>query len=187
MNAGVITPLRVLRLVLAGVVCVGATGCRHKPAPLVIPAPSPVAVSNPPVPANPAQLPTESAGKVPLASVPAVPGEPAKKVKKKAVPAAPVEMASATAPPPPPPVELGSLTVGGDQATMNRKQAADLLAANEKRLAGLSAEVKSKQKSQVGWVQSFQRDAMKALNNGDAGAAVTLATKAKVLLDELTK
>jgi hypothetical protein len=173
-----------VRLILAGVVCIGAVGCRHKAAPLVIPAPTPVAVTNPP--ANPAQLPTESAGKVPLASVPAVPGEPAKVVRKKAAPAPPVEVAVAT-PPPPPPMELGSLTTAGSDSEKNRKEAADLLAANDKRLAGLSADFKAREKDQVVRVQSFQTDGMKALNSGDSEAAITLATKAKVLLDEITK
>jgi len=172
---------RSLRLALAAALCAGASGCQHQTrlAP-VIPPPTPVQVASAPVPANAPQLPTESAGQPPLAAAPAVPAAPAPKKKKKP---APVEVAAAT-PPPAPPVPVGSLTAEGDQS---RQKAADLLAANDKRLAGLSAELKNKQKDQIARVASFQVDARKALQGGDINAAMTLATKAKVLLDELTQ
>jgi hypothetical protein len=179
---------RLARVMLAGMVCVGAAGCRHKvtPAP-VIPPPTPVVVATPPVPSTPAQLPTETAGTAPLGTVPVVPGKPAKKVAKKVAPApAPVEVAAAT-PPPPPPIEIGTLTAAGSDTGANRKSASELLAANEKRLVGLSASVKDKQKDQVGRVRSFQAEGIKALRDGDSDAAMNLATKAKVLLDEMVK
>ena len=175
---------RLLKPALAIVLCAGASGCHHqvKPAP-VIPPPTPIQVASTPVPATPPQLPTESAGQPPLAAAPAVPAAPAPKKKKKP---APVEVAAAT-PPPAPPVPVGSLTAEGDESKQNRQKAADLIAANDKRLAGLSADLKKQQKDQIMRVASFQVDARKALQGGDINAAMTLATKAKVLLDELTQ
>ena len=177
---------RLLKPALAIVLCAGASGCHHqvKPAP-VIPPPTPIQVASTPVPATPPQLPTESAGQPPLPTAPAAPVAPAPKKKKKVTPA-PVEVAAATAPPPPP-VPVGSLSAEGDQSAQNRQLVADLLAANDKRFAGLSADLKNKEKDQIARVANFQVDARKALDGGDTGAAMTLATKAKVLLDEITK
>jgi hypothetical protein len=79
------------------------------------------------------------------------------------------------------------LTAEGNLSTGNRQTASDLLAANDKRLAGLSADLKSREKDQIARVANFQVDARKALDGGDIEAAMTLATKAKVLLDEITK
>jgi hypothetical protein len=176
---------RILRLALATGLCAGASGCHHqvKPAP-VIPPPTPVQVANAPVPATPPQLPTESAGQPPLPTAPALIPAPAPKKKKPAPAPAPVEVATAT---PPPPIPVGSLTAEGDLSTQSRQRAADLLGANDKRLAGLSADLKNREKDQIGRVANFQVDARKALDGGDIEAAMTLATKAKVLLDEISK
>ena len=78
------------------------------------------------------------------------------------------------------------LSAGGASAE-SRKAVYDLIVANDKRIAGLSAGVKEKQKDQIARVRNFQADAQKALEGGDSEGAMTLATKAKVLLDEISR
>ena len=82
---------------------------------------------------------------------------------------------------------IGALTVGGEQTPKAKQEAADLIASNEKRLNALSIETLRSQASLVSKVKTFQRDAQQALASGDAEGARTLATKGKLLLDDMTK
>jgi hypothetical protein len=175
-----------LRLAVVGL-CLLMTGCRHRtPVVPVIPPPAPVAVTNDATPKTPPLLPSETPPPAPMATVPVVPAAPAKKAKKTkptAATAAPNEVATAT----PPSVAIGSLSEDGESISQSRKSVAELIAANAKRLGALSADVKDKEKDQIVRVQNFQADAQKALSSGETEGALTLATKAKVLLDEIAK
>jgi ribosomal protein S20 len=51
----------------------------------------------------------------------------------------------------------------------------------------LPAQKSEEEKSQVSKVKNFLKDAEDALKSGDAEGAKTLATKAKLLLDDLEK
>jgi hypothetical protein len=82
---------------------------------------------------------------------------------------------------------IGALTSGGEANPRSQQEAADMIAANDKRLNALSARVVEEQKSQISKVKNFQRQAQEALSSGDAEGAKTLATKAKLLLDDLSK
>ena len=62
-----------------------------------------------------------------------------------------------------------------------------MIAANEKRLNALSAQIVEEQKAQISKVKTFQRQAQEASRSGDVEGAKTLATKAKLLLDDLSK
>ncbi len=62
-----------------------------------------------------------------------------------------------------------------------------MIAANEKRLNALPSQILDEQKAQISKVKNFQRQAQEALSSGDAEGAKTLATKAKLLLDDLSK
>jgi ribosomal protein S20 len=62
-----------------------------------------------------------------------------------------------------------------------------LIASIEKRLNALSAQQTDEQKAQVSKVKNFLKDSQEALKSGDAEGAKTLATKAKLLLDDLEK
>ena len=79
---------------------------------------------------------------------------------------------------------IGELT-GGDVNPQTRQEAADLIASNDKRLKALSANILKSQRTQVSKIRNFQKQALDALNSGDAEGAKTLATKAKLLLYEL--
>ncbi len=177
----------------ATLVCLSLCGCvfRHK-ATAVIPtaAQTPVPIEKAPepktepviaqVPLTPTPLPTV---KVPIQKV----KKPKKKVVLPAeVPAAPVQVASA-APPPDPGVVIGALTVGGEEVPEKKKEARGMIADLDKRLAGLPPAVLEQQKEGIARVLHFEKEARSALDSGDVEGAVTLVTKAKVLLDDLTK
>ena len=177
-------------MLLAG--CVALAGCRHKPVAVVVPVapPVPVALEKPPEPATPPLL-----ARVPLQAPPTpavkVPPKKVKKPKKKPVvvvpgPVAPVQVASA-GPVPESASVIGALTAGGDAAPGQKQRAIGLIGELDKRLAGLPAEVQEKQREGLVRVRYFEREARTALDAGDGDGAVTLVTKARLLLDDLVK
>jgi hypothetical protein len=82
---------------------------------------------------------------------------------------------------------IGELTAGGDATPQTRQEATELIAANDKRLKALPASKVKAQRSQINKILNFQRQALTALNSGDAEGAKTLATKAKLLLYDLDR
>ena len=181
------------RLLLAMALCLAATGCRHKQPQYVavaLPPLAPVAVDKAP---ESGTMPLVQA--VPAPAVPATDVKLPKKVKKPkkkpVVPAAaaaagPVQVASAGSPVPAANV-VGALSAGEDGSPEKHKQASDLLSSLEKRLRALSASVVDAQKEQLTRVRYFWGQAKAALIAGDADGAMTLATKAKVLLDDVVQ
>ena len=79
------------------------------------------------------------------------------------------------------------MTPGGEANPQTKQEAADLIATSEKRLDALPAPKSEDEKSQESKVRNFLKDAQEALKSGDAEGAKTLATKAKLLLDDLEK
>ena len=177
-----------LQKTLLCLVCAAATGCHHTtkiapPPPL--PPPSTVALVPAPESTNAPQMQT-----VPVTPLPAVPAPVKLKKKKKKIVAAPVvapvEIASVT--PPPAPVNVvGALSAGGVAASEEQQKANESINEVEKRLAGLSVSTQESEKESVTRVKNFVKQANEALRSGDADGALTLATKAKVLLDDLAK
>ncbi len=86
-----------------------------------------------------------------------------------------------------PVVGIGALTVGGDQSPRALQEANELIASNERRLNGISSDAMKAQAELVGKVRNFQKEAQVAMASGDAEGAKTLATKGKLLLDDLDK
>lgn len=84
-------------------------------------------------------------------------------------------------------VAIGDLTAGGAANPQAQQQASDLIYSIERRLNGLPAQTVRRQRSQVNRVRNFWKQAKDALNSGDVEGATTLATKAKLLLDDLEK
>ncbi len=170
----------------------GLAGCRHKPqlAPLP-PVMTPVALEVIPEPDN---LPMVE---VPPVKLPPVPvsteaGKPKRKKKTPKVvappePAPETQVASATTGAPSPDAAVGALTAGGETNPQTKQDAEDLIASIDKRLNALPAQKVEEQKAQVNKVRNFWKDAQDALKSGDAEGAKTLATKAKLLLDDLEK
>ena len=197
------------RLGLSLMLTVAVAGCRHRhPQPVVLPPPTPVALIEVPPPANPPMLeePKAKLPAVPVATSAAKPKRLHKRAAKTAsatatpgAPAAGTQMGAPTQVAKTDPVAapadkaeaqvstIGALTVGGEQSPRALQDAADLIAANERRLTGLNAEVAKAQAALVSKVRNFQKDAQQALSSGDAEGAKTLATKGKLLLDDLDK
>jgi hypothetical protein len=177
----------------AAVLCAGLTlyvsGCHKKiqAAPPLPPIQDPVALLTQPLPDNPPMIepPEVRMPPVPIASAVSHPKRERRRPAAKPAPE-PTQVASAE----PPPAEssaIGALTSGGEANSRSQQEAADMIAANEKRLNTLSAQLVEEQKAQISKVKTFQRQAQEALNSGDVEGAKTLATKAKLLLDDLSK
>jgi ribosomal protein S20 len=170
---------------------VGLGGCRHKTQVVILPAVlTPVALEDIPEPEN---LPMVDVQQTTLPPVPAVasadkPKRERKRPVTKTAPAPePVQVASATPPPSPEETAIGALTAGGEANPQTKQEAADLITSSEKRLNSLPAQKAEDEKAQVSKVKNFLKDAQEALKTGDAEGAKTLATKAKLLLDDLEK
>ena len=99
----------------------------------------------------------------------------------------PVQIAIVAPPPSPEETAIGALTAGGEANPQTKQEAADLITSSEKRLNSLPPQKAEDEKAQVSKVKNFLKDAQEALKTGDAEGAKTLATKAKLLLDDLEK
>jgi hypothetical protein len=82
---------------------------------------------------------------------------------------------------------IGDLTAGGAANPQAQHEAASLIHTIQLRLNGLSPQIARRQRSQVNRVRNFWKQAQEALNSGDVEGATTLATKAKLLLDDLDR
>lgn len=83
-------------------------------------------------------------------------------------------------------VELGQLTAGSDASnTGMRQQAEGLLRGQQQRLIGIPSSVVVLHAQQVEQARLFLRQADEAWKKLDVEGTRTLATKAKVLLDEI--
>jgi ribosomal protein S20 len=143
---------------------------------------------------EPSNLPVVEAPQINLPPVPVASdaGKPRRERKRpvtKPTPAPePVQVASAAAPEPSPEeAAIGALTAGGEANPQTKQEAADLITSSEKRLNALPAQKAEDEKAQVNKVKNFLKDAQEALKSGDAEGAKTLATKAKLLLDDIDK
>jgi hypothetical protein len=169
---------------------VGLSGCTKKP--VVAPLPpvlTPVALENIPEPDDLPMIEFQPLRPAPVAVAKNVGPKQQRRrpAKVETPPEAPVQVASA-----PPAVSaedtaIGSLTAGGETNPQTKQEAEELIASSEKRLNALSAQKAEEEKPQVNKVKNFLKDAQDALKSGDAEGAKTLATKAKLLLDDLEK
>jgi hypothetical protein len=119
--------------------------------------------------------------------------------------AAPSAEKQAPATPPPPPAAtqqasakdpsvlesakspIGELTAGStEDSAETKREAVDLIQSSRKGVQGIKRALSSDETKTLAQINRFLDQAQKALDNGDSDGAYTLATKAKVLLDELT-
>jgi type IV secretory pathway VirB10-like protein len=135
-------------------------------------------VKRPPKPPDTAQAPASPpAG---AASQPAASGTQAP------AQAAPVQQSAAdhvgTASP------IGQLTTG-DSATGEKakRESADLIGETEQGLNSIKRSLSTEEKVTATQIRTFLKQAKQALEDGDTDGAHSLATRAKLLLDELTK
>jgi hypothetical protein len=83
---------------------------------------------------------------------------------------------------------IGQLTTGDSASGERTKhETADLIGATEQGLSTIKRPLSNEEKATAGQIHNYLKQAQQALENGDADGAHLLATKAKVLLDELMK
>jgi len=86
-----------------------------------------------------------------------------------------------------PELTIGMLSPGGEASAQSQQQARDLIGSVDRRVASLPARIANAQKPQVRKVRYYLDQAKQALNTGDADGAANLATKARVMVDELER
>ncbi|HEU4636294.1 MAG TPA: hypothetical protein VFS41_08965 [Edaphobacter sp.] len=172
---------------------IGLTGCRHKPVlpprPAVI---QPVAILQSPEPDPPPMIPPVQADlpPVPMATGIAPRHERRRRSTAQSASSASTANAPADAATPAAPAEadpIGSLSLGGEASPQAQQEAAELIASIGQRLSALPSAKVHQERSQVSRIRNFHRQAKDALNSGDVEGAKTLATKARLLLDDLEK
>jgi len=82
---------------------------------------------------------------------------------------------------------IGDLTSGSETMPQSQQQARDLIASILKRIGALPAKTINGQKKELRDVHRFVEQAQQALTSGDSDGAINLATKARVLMDDLEK
>ncbi|HEY1577668.1 MAG TPA: hypothetical protein VGF82_11430 [Terracidiphilus sp.] len=108
------------------------------------------------------------------------PAEPVKKPPRHKKPPNTTEVASAGTPPVSP---IGTLTAPDSS---NARQETDaLIEQTEKSLNGITRKLSDPEQKTAAQIREFIKESREALTNGNFDGAHTLATKAKVLLDEL--
>jgi hypothetical protein len=178
-----------IQMALPLVLMAALAGCRHKTTPLVLPQVSlaPVDLEVPPESENPPMIEPEpeTSMEIPPLPPPAPPRRPAP--RKPAPPPQtqpPVQVAGTTDPAA---LAIGALSSGGDSGPQTLQQTRDLIAAIKKRVSALSSKIASQQKAEISQVNRFLKQAQQALDTGDAEGAKNLATKAKLLMDDVEK
>ena len=191
--------MRVLRSKVSAcgalLLCAMLAGCHHqqKVPPLSPQARTPDIYVAPP---SPDKLPPMASAPPPVISdtKPAVAEEVKPKKKTKKTPTVNATNtpppAALTATPEPPPAEtakLGALAPEGGANPQQQQEVAGKIAAVEKRVNDLPAAVVDKEQKQIAKVRLFLKEASDALKGGDVEGAKILATKADLLVDDVSK
>lgn len=190
MNSALHPRLRgLLCLAAAGALMLALTGC-HKRVLAATAAPPPIE-TGPPAPPITVPPPTHITPDAELEQPPAPPMEvpvkptpkpPAKKPAPK--PAPPV----VTTPPPSSGINaLGVLSTGGNVSSESRNQAQSLLRSVHQRMDAIPLDIQNNRHDQYERIRNFVKQADDAWKNGDAEGTRNLATKARVLLDEIQR
>jgi hypothetical protein len=86
------------------------------------------------------------------------------------------------------PSPIGNLSAGDTSGSSQlRQETTELIASSERRLGSIHRSLTTDEQTTVAQVRKFLDQAQQAMKSQDLEAAHTLATKAKLLLDELLK
>lgn len=122
--------------------------------------------------------------------VEAAEAKPKKKTRRQTPPPAPAAATAAPAGGEAPPTQvakLGALGSGDESNPKQQQEVAGRISAVEKRINDLPGAVADREQKQIAKVRLFLKEASDALKGGDVEGAGILATKANLLLDDLTK
>jgi hypothetical protein len=177
-----------LALALSALLVTGLGGCRHRVLRPTLPLASMAPIVLEEAAADPDSLPMIELELLPEPGPPS-PLPPPKPLPRKKPATSEEARPSVPVPGPAAPAELaiGALSIGGDAAPQSQQNARDLIAAITRRIAALPAKTADAQKPQVRQVRHFLDQAQQALNSHDADGAMNLATKARLLMDDLEK
>ncbi|MDX6462843.1 MAG: hypothetical protein QOE55_6540 [Acidobacteriaceae bacterium] len=159
--------------------------------PLASPLPPPSAQSVPLPPPPPPKKVRKPKKPKPADSPPAMAGAPAASSNSQA--GAGSTTAQVTPPAQLQPAAVSNSAIGklttGDSASGERTkhETSDLIGATQQGLIAIKRALSNEEKATEGQIHNYLKQAQQALDNGDADGAHLLATKAKVLLDELMK
>lgn len=157
--------------------------------PVLPPVLTPIPLVNVPPPANPPLIPAPvvKLPPMPIAAAAATP----RREHRRLTPRSSTTSTEEAAPEPEPTADdsaaIGDLTAGGAANPQAQHEAASLIRTIQLRLNKLSPQTARRQHAQVNRVRNFWKQAQEALNSGDVEGATTLATKAKLLLDDLDR
>lgn len=184
------------RRLVAAIACAalasGLSGCLHlhkaPKLPVLTPVLTPIPLVDMPPPANPPLIaaPVISLPPMPIAAAAATPKREHRRLSPKSA-TAPAEETTPESEPMTDEAAIGDVTAGGAANPQAQHDAASLIHTIQIRLDGLSPQIARRQRPQVNRVRNFWKQAQEALNSGDVEGATTLATKAKLLLDDLDR
>lgn len=154
--------------------------------PVLPPVLTPIPLVSVPPPGNQPliPMPTVDLPPMPVAAAAASPHRERRHLAPKSI-TAPVE--ETTPEPMTDEAAIGDLTAGGATNPEAQHEAASLIRTIQIRLNALSPQIARRQRTQVNRVRNFWKQAQEALNSGDVEGATNLATKAKLLLDDLDR
>ncbi|HUA91460.1 MAG TPA: hypothetical protein VL991_02775 [Terracidiphilus sp.] len=165
------------------------TACIHKTQQAQVQPMAPPVEDNPPPPPSTASVnlppPVASIPTEPTKNAPTVATKPPRKHRKNNNPAPSAPTLEAANPAPSPGVPAIGQLSSGDPADF-KKEAEDSIAATERGLNGITRTLSDAEQKTADHIRDFIKQAKAALASGDVDGARTLATKAKVLLQELT-
>ena len=163
----------------------GLTGCHRKRLAYTLPhgAQAPVSLDPTPLPETPPLIATLPSPELEPLSIP----PPAPKAIPRRKPAPKEEPQPGPSPSETAALAIGALSAGGASTSQSQQQAQGLIQSILRRIAALPSNVADAQKQQVRQIRNFLDQAQKALSSGDAEGANNLATKARLLMDDLEK
>jgi hypothetical protein len=86
-----------------------------------------------------------------------------------------------------PELNIGALTTGGDTSPQSQQHARDLIGSVDRRIASLPARIAGQQRGELRQARNLLEQAKQALNTGDAEGAITVADKARQIMDEVER
>lgn len=180
------TPVRIVACALL----LALTGCFHRTHRPKQPALAPVLqLPSSPKPGTTSVILPPAVAKIPSEPVPSIPlrplpeEHPHSRIHRHRQPAHSAEPAPAN--PVPEVSAIGQLSSGDPSGYRSQTQSS--LASIERALDNMNSRLNSQQQKTAAHIREFLRQAHEALNSGDTDGAHTLAAKAKILLDELTR
>lgn len=185
----------VLRRLTLGLLCLSVaglfSGCHHRQMPPLLPAVilTPTVPPSPPVAPPMESSPPETVSTAPPVKVTEVKPKrnPKRTTSKGAASDAPPPVDETTAGSIPDASAIGELSAGDDSNPRTQQETSELIVESEHRLDAFPQTIARAQQSQIRKVRYFLKQAKQALSTGDTEGARTLATKAKLLMDDLEK